>query len=108
MPFHRANERQRNTGATAGVFDDSAAGLQPAVRFGSFDHGQRHAIFHAAGRILALELQQNARAAQCYERRMADAVEDRRGHACTLAPRTSMRSMTGGLLSKSSARDINA
>src|SRR5436190_16812748 len=104
MIFYCTDERQRHAGASGGVFDDRAARLEAPVRFGRFDHRERHPVFHAAGRILALDLQQNARAffrddlAQRQQRCVADALEDVVVDAVvhgSFAPNTSMRSMTG-------------
>ena len=63
VPLDGADQRERDARAAAGVLDDGAARLQAPVGLGGLDHGERHPVLHAAGRILALELQQDARAA---------------------------------------------
>ena len=82
IALHRADEGQRDAGAAAGVFDDGAARRQAPVRLRRFDHGERHAVLHAAGGILVFQLQQDAGAvpghdvAQGHQRGVADAVQD--------------------------------
>ena len=39
---------------------DCSARRQPSICFGCFDHGERHPVLHAAGRILVLEFEENA------------------------------------------------
>jgi len=64
--------------AAAGVLDDVSATLQPAVLLGGLDHGQRHAVLHAAGWVFAFHLEENAGAgagnngAERDQRRIAD------------------------------------
>jgi hypothetical protein len=57
MTLHRADQRQRHTRAPASIFHHRAASRKAAIDFGRFNHGERHAILHAAGRILVLELE---------------------------------------------------
>jgi hypothetical protein len=54
-----ANQGQRRAGAAAGVFDDGIAGTEAAVGFGAGDDGDGHAVLHAAGWVLPLELGQD-------------------------------------------------
>jgi hypothetical protein len=49
------------------VFDDPAAGRQPAVALGGLDHSQPHSVLHAAGWILTFQFYQNAGAAFRHE-----------------------------------------
>jgi len=80
--LHGANQRQRNASAAAGVFDERAAGSETPVGPGGLDHGERHPVLHAAGRILALHLEKDAGSIgwnhlpQSDQRRVSDAVED--------------------------------
>ncbi len=82
VALHRTDQRERYAGAAAGIFDHAAAGRQPPIRLGRLDHGERHAVLHAAGRVLVLKFQQDAAAAgrpdthQRQQGGMADAVED--------------------------------
>ena len=82
IALHRADEGQGHAGAAAGVLDDRAVRGETAVRLGRLDHGERHPVLHAAGGVLALELQQDAGAvrghdvAQGQQRGVADAVQD--------------------------------
>src|SRR5215204_4620679 len=79
-----ADEGERNAGAAAGVFDDAPARFQESASLCGLDHGKRHAVLHAPGRIGAFELDQEARAAvrsnapERHERRAADALQDGR------------------------------
>ena len=56
--------------------------VQAPVGFCRFDHGKRHPVLHAAGRVLALKLQQDATAvcgnnlAQGHQGGAADAIEN--------------------------------
>jgi hypothetical protein len=86
-----ADQRQRDPGAAAGILDHCPARLQASVSLRRLDHGERHPILHAAGRVLAFDFEQDAGAisrhdmAQRDERGSADAVENgRRGHAAIL------------------------
>ena len=80
----RADESERNAGAAAGVFDDATAWFQASGSLCGLDHGERHAVLHAPGRVGAFELDQEARAAvrdeapERHERRAADALQDGR------------------------------
>ena len=80
VALHRAYQLEGDSRAAAGIFDDRAARLQSSIGLGRLDHRQRHAILHAAGRILAFELQQDASSvggddmAQRQQRRVADGV----------------------------------
>ena len=82
MTPNRADQGQGDAGAAAGVFDDRAAGHEAPVRHGRVDHGERHAVLHAAGRVLALQLQEDAGAvaghdvAQRQQAGVADALQD--------------------------------
>ena len=84
------DERERGPGAPAGVLDDGAAGPEPAVGLGARDHGERHPVLHAPGRVLPLELDEDVRRARgddlakADEGRAADGVED--VHARGLPP----------------------
>src|SRR3546814_3617395 len=60
MSFHRADQRQRHTRAAARIFDDRSVRSEPPVVFRRFDHGERLAVLHAAGGVLAFELEQDA------------------------------------------------
>jgi len=79
-----ADKGQGDAGAAAGVLDDGAAGFEASVALGGLDHGQGHAVFHAAGRVLALDLEQDAgpvgraHRAQFDHRCRADPLEHRR------------------------------
>jgi hypothetical protein len=59
----RRDQRQRGSGAAAGVFEHGAARLQAPVRLGARDHGVGHAVLHAAGGVLPFELDEDLRAA---------------------------------------------
>jgi len=47
-----AQTRDKDTPVLPPVFDDGAIRLETAVSFCGFDHGQGHAVFHAAGGVL--------------------------------------------------------
>jgi DNA-binding MarR family transcriptional regulator len=63
---------------------DATAWFQASALLCGLDHGERHAVLHAPGRIGAFELDQEARAAvrddtpERHERRAADALQDGR------------------------------
>src|SRR5690349_19672127 len=88
MLFYAADESKRHARAAAGVFDDCATGLQASVCLWRLDHGERHAVLHAACRVLALEFEENPGAvgwhdiAQSQKRSVADRVEDCFGRLC--------------------------
>eukprot|EP01035_Chromulina_nebulosa_P055034 gene55034-75402_t len=46
---------QGDAGVARGGFDQRVAGLDFAALLGAFDHGQGRAVFHRAGRVVALE-----------------------------------------------------
>jgi hypothetical protein len=78
----RTDESERNAGAAAGILDDPPAGFQAPGPLAGLDHGERHAVLHAAGRIGAFELDQDTRATrrhdarQFEQRRIADALQN--------------------------------
>src|SRR5829696_8698603 len=82
MAFHRADQRQRNAGAAAGIFHDGTVRPQAPVGLRRFDHGKCHAVLHAAGRVLTFKLQQDTTVvcgnnfAQGHQGGAADAVEN--------------------------------
>src|SRR5436305_1554327 len=82
MAFSRGGERERCARAATGVLDDCAARFQAAVFLRGGDHRNGHAVFHAAGGVLPLELHEDRGAvrrddfAQLNEGRVADRVED--------------------------------
>lgn len=49
------DERQADSGVAAGRLDDDAARFEQAFFLCVVDHGQRYAVFHAAGRIEIFE-----------------------------------------------------
>src|SRR3546814_18466126 len=59
MSFHRADQRQRHTRAAARIFDDRSVRSEPPVVFRRFDHGERLAVLHSAGGVLAFELERS-------------------------------------------------
>ena len=59
IAFQRGDHRQRNTGVTAGRFDQHVAGLNFAALFRFDDHRQRGAVFYRASRIIAFEFDPN-------------------------------------------------
>ena len=77
IAFRRADEGERGAGAAAGVFDDKAIGLEPAIAFGAFDDGLGHPILHAARRVLPFELDEDS----CAAGRRHPAQRDQRGFA---------------------------
>ena len=87
VAFHRADQRQGDAGAAAGILDDRTAGFETPVGFRRLDHRERHPVLHAAGGVLVLGFEQEAGAvggadmAQGDQRRVADAVEDGAGLA---------------------------
>ncbi len=82
IALHGADEGERYPGTAARVFDDRSAGPEASIGLGRFDHGERHAVLHASGRVLALDLQKDAGAAcrrqraERQERGPPDAAED--------------------------------
>ena len=47
-------------GAATGIFDDGISEVESAVFLRTRNHRQRHAVFHATGRIFALDSCKNA------------------------------------------------
>ena len=60
MALHGADQGKGNAGAAAGIFDDGAVRRETAVGFRSLDHGESHAVLHAAGGILAFDFEKDA------------------------------------------------
>src|SRR5438445_9609413 len=56
ISFRGTDQSQRCARTAAGVFDHGSSRRQPAVLPGAGNHGKRHAIFHASGRILPFKL----------------------------------------------------
>lgn len=67
MALHRAHERERHARAATRVLHDRPTRPQPPVALARLDHRGRGSILHAAGRFLALELHQHARAARRHD-----------------------------------------
>ena len=75
-------DRQARAGVAGRGLDDRAAGTQAAVLLGGLDQADRDAVLDRAARVEELHLgdelrrQPGADAAQAYQRRVADRVED--------------------------------
>src|SRR6185437_9744554 len=69
---------ERDAGVAAGGLEDAAAGLELARRLGRLDHREGHAVLDRAGRVLLLELREDAHVRvrrhprQLDQRRIAD------------------------------------
>src|ERR1700746_1675195 len=83
MALDRTHECERDSRAPACVFDDRAAWLEASVGLGGLDHGESHAVFHAAGGVLTFDFEQNPRTVRGDDvaKRQKGCVTDKRENA---------------------------
>ncbi|MNE05037.1 hypothetical protein D3C80_975890 [compost metagenome] len=80
VTLDRRGHGQGDAGVAGGGLDQRIAGADVAAQFGVADHRQRRPILHRAGRIVALQLDQQGvggfarQALQAHQRGVADAV----------------------------------